>query len=62
MLVMENLDLTQLVHDRKMEREADAHDHRLTKSVEAPVSRQPRLRYERRHRTPAISHRSLANG
>jgi hypothetical protein len=47
---MENIDLTQMVHDRRAEREADAHDHRLTRDTGQPPNGVPRLRYQRRHR------------
>ena len=59
-VVMENLDLTQRVHDRRAEREADAHEHRLTKPDHQPAKGEPRLRYVRHHRTTTAPRRSLA--
>jgi hypothetical protein len=48
---MEHIDITQIVHDRQVEREAEALEHRKAQDVDAPVARAPRLRYQRRNRT-----------
>lgn len=61
-VVMDNHDLHRLVADRRASREADAQDHRLTKDIEEPAPRQPRLRYERRHRPQVWPHQTLAEG
>jgi hypothetical protein len=59
-VVMENLDLTQRVNDRRAEREADAQEHRLTKPDDRPAQGEPRLRYVRHHRTITAPRHSLA--
>lgn len=57
---MENLDLTQIVNDRRAEREADAQEHRLTKQDDQPAKGEPRLRYVRHHRNATAPRHSLA--
>jgi hypothetical protein len=57
---MEHIDLTQMVHDHQASLQAEAREHRLTKTDDEPVTREPRLRYERRHRNPAFRRQSLA--
>jgi hypothetical protein len=60
LMVMENLDLPQIVNDRRSEREAMAEAHRLAKpDVKAAVGR-PRLRAVRRHRAASSPRHSLA--
>ncbi len=60
-VVMEHTHLTQLVADRRTARETDARDHRLNREAAEPTAREPRLRYERRHR-PLPRRQSLAEG
>ena len=61
-VVMDTHDLTRLVDDRRASREADACVHRMTKDIDEPTAREPRLRYERRHRAPALRRQSLTGG
>lgn len=58
-VVMDNHDLTRLVADRRASREADACVHRMTKDIDEPTRREPRLRYERRNRRPALGRQPL---
>ena len=58
--VMENLDLNQIVNDRRSEREANAEEHRRTQQDDKPAAGQPRLRYVRRHRPSTSARHSLA--
>jgi hypothetical protein len=51
---MQNIDTNQRVADRRAAREAEAQNHRIVEDAAEPVDRQPRLRYQRRHRTPVI--------
>jgi hypothetical protein len=57
---MEQMDMTQRVADRRASREHEAENHRLVKHDETPKPGEPRLRYVRRNRTPALRRQSLA--
>jgi hypothetical protein len=52
--VMQTIDTNQRVADRRAAREAEAQNHRIVEHTDEPVSRQPRLRYQRRRRTPVV--------
>ena len=60
LMVMENLDLTQVVNDRRAEREADAEEHRIATPEDKPEPGQPRLRYVRKHRNETAPRHSHA--
>lgn len=58
---MENLDTNQRVADRRASREHEAENHRLVMhNDDTPAKGEPRLRYVRKNRTPALTRESLA--
>jgi hypothetical protein len=59
-VVMEHLDITQIVHDHQATLQAEAQEHRKSKTADTPTARQPRLRYQRRNRTAVVARQTLA--
>ena len=60
LMAMQNLDLTQIVNDRRSEREANAEEHRLAKQDGKAAAGRPHLRSVRRTRPSTAARHSLA--